>query len=119
LKKEGTTTAVTTGSLSDINTALTNLTSTYKAGTNLADATNNGFGTYVLTWEWAFESEGNSGIDDVDRKDTLLGDLIAGTTITPSDNNAAPTSAEGLTASANSYNANVDATFTITVTQVD
>jgi hypothetical protein len=117
LKKEGTTTAVATGSLSDINTALTNLTSTYKAGTNLADATNNGFGTYVLTWEWAFESEGNSGIDDVDRKDTLLGDLIAGIEIAPSANK--PTSTTGTTASANSYNANVEATFSITVTQVD
>jgi hypothetical protein len=114
LKKNGS--EVKSGTLSEINTALESETTTYAAGTDLSSTTN-GVGTYTLTWKWAFGSD--SGIDDVDRKDTLLGDLIAGTTITPDTNNAAPASAEGLTASANSYNANVDAEFTITVTQVD
>lgn len=44
---------------------------TYAPKTDLSSAT--GFGNYVLTWEWDFGSTAN------DKKDTVLGDLAAGT----------------------------------------
>lgn len=100
-----TTTLVDKKKLSELETALENLSaSTVKANTDLAGA--DGIGTLKLTWEWDFES---SGAGTYDKQDTLLGDLAAGTTLMPS---------VALT-DGTDYSLNTDVNIAITVTQVD
>ncbi|MCD8364431.1 MAG: hypothetical protein LUC83_01195 [Clostridiales bacterium] len=49
---------------------------TYAPNTDLSSA--NGFGSYVITWEWPFEILNGTVADEtVDGCDTILGDLIA------------------------------------------
>jgi len=63
---------VTNGTLAQLVTALEAISDTeVDANTNLGTE----FGEYVITWKWDFN--GN------DQADTLLGDLAAGTTLTP------------------------------------
>ncbi len=38
--------------------------------------------TYKVTWEWAFEDADSANVDKTDRKDTILGDMIACDTTT-------------------------------------
>lgn len=96
--KKGTTPLVTDGTLAAVKTALeaTTLSKEYAANTDLSDA----IGDLVLTWKWDFS---DSSIADVDKKDTLLGDLAVD---------------GSLTAAAN-YNLNTEFAVTISVTQVD
>lgn len=65
------------GTLAQVKTALTGLTARYDANTDLSTAV----GTLKLTWEWDFDA---SGAGTNDKQDTLLGDLAAGTELTPS-----------------------------------
>ena len=65
------------GTLAQVKTALTGLTARYDANTDLSTAV----GTLKLTWEWDFDA---SGAGTNDKQDTLLGDLAAGTALTPS-----------------------------------
>ena len=70
---------VATGTLSDIADYLngTSMNADFIApNTNLSTA----YGTYSLTWEWDFD---DSDAGTYDKQDTLLGDLAAGTTLTP------------------------------------
>lgn len=67
LKKGGTTLA--RGTISEINTELGNLSEDCAPGTDLSKE----FGTYTLSWEWAFE---DTDIDKKDQADTLLGTLV-------------------------------------------
>lgn len=76
--KKGTT-QVATGTLSDIADYLngTDMNVNFIApNTDLSTA----YGTYSLTWAWDFDA---SGAGTYDKQDTLLGDLAAGTTLTP------------------------------------
>lgn len=104
--KGGTETTLVNGvKLSELETALEGLSAaTVDANTDLAGA--DGIGTLKLTWEWDFD---NNGAGTYDKQDTLLGDLAAGTTLTP---------ATSLTAGTD-YNLNTDVKIAITVTQVD
>lgn len=71
LKKQGTA-ILTDGTLADLKTALEGISvAKVDSNTNLETA----FGDYEITWKWDYE--GN------DQADTLLGDLAAGTTLTP------------------------------------
>ena len=100
-----TTTLVNGGTLSALETALEGLSAaTVNANTDLAGA--NGIGTLKLTWEWDFDA---NGAGTFDKQDTLLGDLAAGTTLTP---------AKTLTADTD-YSLNTDVRIAVTVTQVD
>ncbi|MBQ8403328.1 MAG: hypothetical protein IJX55_02750 [Clostridia bacterium] len=65
LTKDGTTDALATGTLTDIKTAMEELSANYAPNTNLE-------ATYTLSWEWAFN--GNNDIAD-----TYLGNVAAGT----------------------------------------
>jgi len=96
-KNGSTDTLVSAGNITAITTALTNLTKEYSANTDLSKEV----GTLTLTWEWAFE--GN------DKEDTLLGDLAAGTALTPSI-----TLVDGT-----DYNLETGLKITVTVTQID
>lgn len=99
----GTTTLVDAGRLDAVETKLEALSSTnIAANTDLSKK----IGTLKLTWAWDFD---DSGTGTYDKQDTLLGDLAAGTTLTP---------ATTLTAGTDYYlNTNVE--IAITVTQVD
>lgn len=71
LTKNGTA-VVTDGTLAQLATALEAISTTkVDANTNLSTS----FGEYVITWKWDFNGNDNA--------DTLLGDLAAGTTLTP------------------------------------
>ena len=64
------------GTLAQVKTALTGLAARYDANTDLSTAV----GTLKLTWEWDFDDSENGTYD---KQDTLLGDLAAGTALTP------------------------------------
>lgn len=88
---------VTGGKLAEVADALEDLTAaSIDANTDLSTAV----GTLNLTWEWAFE--GN------DKADTLLGDLAAGTTLSPAN-----------ALSETDYNLEEKIKIAVTVTQVD
>lgn len=70
------------------------------ANTDLADATNGGFGEFNITWEWDFDDEGRGTYD---KEDTLLGCLAVDPTL----------------ADDNSYNLYTGLKITVTVTQLD
>lgn len=64
-------TELASGTISKINEYLaTTLSKDYEAGTDLSTV----FGTYTLSWKWAFE---DAGIAKKDQADTLLGALAA------------------------------------------
>ena len=91
--------------IADVKTALENLSAYYNTNTDLEEEV----GTLKLTWEWAFGGEQtlNGTTFDattVDKADTLLGDLAAGT-------------ATGV-ASAD-YSLDTSVAITVSVTQVD
>ncbi|MBR2028540.1 MAG: hypothetical protein IKA10_06105 [Oscillospiraceae bacterium] len=95
-------TMVNGGTMADVETALAAINNTYEANTNLATEV----GTLKLTWAWDFD---DAGAGTYDKQDTLLGDLAAGTTLTP---------ATTLTAGTD-YSLNTEVKINITVTQVD
>lgn len=69
LKKGGT--KLASGTISDINTKLSALSKDCVAGTDLSTV----FGTYTLSWKWAFEDTAIT-----DKADTLLGTLATSAT---------------------------------------
>lgn len=87
------------GTISDINAYLASLPKDFAPGTDLGTE----FGTYTLSWEWAFE---DSTIGKKDQADTLLGFL------------AANNSAFGYQAITD-YNIVIGFTLAATVTQID
>lgn len=101
-KNGSTTPLVSGGKLSAVETALEGLSKKYDANTDLA----NEVGTLNLTWAWDFD---DSGKGTNDKQDTLLGDLAAGTTLTPTTTLASGTD----------YNLTSSIEISITVTQVD
>lgn len=102
-KGGSTTTLVNAGRLNAVETALEGLSKTnIAANTDLSTEV----GTLKLTWAWDFD---NSGAGTYDKQDTLLGDLIAGTTLTP-----ATTLTDGT-----DYNLTTDIAIAVTVTQID
>lgn len=93
-------TELASGTISKINEYLaTTLSKDYEAGTDLSTV----FGTYTLSWEWAFE---DAGIAKKDQADTLLGVL------------AADHSAFGYVLGTN-YQTGISFTLAATVTQID
>ncbi len=118
--------------VSDLNTSFKN--TTYKANTDLSTTE---ISSFNLTWEWAFETEGENSGTTMNRADTLLGDLaadagadngIVGTAISDINTNAKKTVLSKVTAGSglkpgdsdtNTYNLNTNFGFSITVTQVD
>lgn len=92
-------TELASGTINDINAELGKLSQDYAAGTDLGAE----FGTYTLSWEWAFE---DAGIAKKDQADTLLGALAA----TPS------ASSYKL---GTDYQTGISFTLTATVTQID
>jgi hypothetical protein len=98
-----TTGTVATGNLKDIKKAFEDLSKNWEPGTNLEEK----YGNYELTWAWAYGDEDTD--TGFDAHDTLLGDLQAGTTLTPSTTLTNGTD----------YNLDIDFTVTITVTQID
>lgn len=97
LKKDGS--EPISGTISEINTKLGALPKDYKAGTDLGAE----FGTYTLSWEWAFE---DTAIANKDQADTLLGTLATSATAVPG-------------VGVDSYSPFVQLTLTATVTQID
>lgn len=97
LKKNDT--ELASGTINDINAELGKLSQDYAAGTDLGAE----FGTYTLSWEWAFE---DAGIAKKDQADTLLGTLAA----------SGPNS---LGVNIENYSPQVLLTLTATVTQID
>ncbi|MBQ4342984.1 MAG: hypothetical protein IJC38_03750 [Erysipelotrichaceae bacterium] len=85
--------------LNQLMTKLNDLSGHYDAGTELAGE--NGFGTYVITWEWIYD--GN------DKADSLLGSLNSGSTEIQN-----MSLKEGI-----QYNLQTDLKIDIAVTQVD
>ena len=71
LKKKNVDEPVATGTLQEINVALSGISKDYAPNTNLADA-EAGVGEYSLSWEWVF-----TGNDPTDKLDTLLGQVAA------------------------------------------
>lgn len=97
LKKDGT--ELARGTISEINTKLGALSKDCAPGTNLSTD----FGTYTLSWEWAFE---DADIDNKDQADTLLGTLATSATAVPG-------------VGVGSYSPLVHLELTATVTQID
>lgn len=87
------------GTISDINAYLASLPKDFAPGTDLGTK----FGTYTLSWEWAFE---DSTIDKKDQADTLLGALAAKQSAFPYDPGT-------------DYHTGISFTLTATVTQID
>lgn len=93
------------GSLLDVKAKLEDLSQTViDANTDLAEQDYGGI--YQLTWKWDFDASGAGTNDD---QDTLLGDLAAGTSLTPTT-----TLADGT-----DYNLEAAISIAVTVTQVD
>lgn len=88
-----------TGTLDNIATFLNGYTVDYAPGTNLSAVP-----TYKLSWAWEFHVDEN-----LDKADTILGDLAAGVSIKKGD--SAITAAD--------YSTEVSYTLTITATQID
>lgn len=97
LKKDGS--EPISGTISEINTKLGALPKDYKAGTDLGAE----FGTYTLSWEWAFA---DPTIDNKDQADTLLGTLATSATAVPG-------------VGVGNYSPLVHLELTATVTQID
>ena len=109
LKKGGEAVSGANGvSLSELKTFLATYTDNVAAGTDLGAAAN----TYTLTWEWPFVAAGNdnNAVKLQNQCDTLLGDLVANTTLTPNLPSGYDTT---------KYSTGVSITLTITVEQVD
>lgn len=106
-----------TGNLDKIIQAL-NSDTVYQAGDNLADS----LGNFTLTWKWDYE---NATDENIDKADTLLGDLAADENIVSNvaekigNTVSVPTSGDGVVASNNKYNLNTNLNIKVTVTQVD
>lgn len=106
-----------TGNLDKIIQAL-NSDTVYQAGDNLADS----LGNFTLTWKWNYE---NATDENIDKADTLLGDLAADENIVSNvaakigNTVSVPTSGDGVVASNNQYNLNTNLNIKVTVTQVD
>ena len=85
------------------------------AGTDLATK----IGDISLTWEWAFSDTDSSAGTNVDKADTLLGDIAAGTVIDHVDGNQGKTELPENYVTGTNYSTDVSINFTVTVTQVD
>ncbi len=72
-------------SLSDLDTAIEKIQSTYDPNTDLGIVKNS---DVVIAWKWPFEVTGNSVVDSCD---TVLGNLIAGTEVVKMDTGNAVT----------------------------
>ena len=102
LKKGGT--ELASGTISKINAYLATLSKNYDAGTYLSTV----FGTYTLSWEWAFGDTAITAIPTTtDKADTLLGALAA----TPSAFSSYVLGTD--------YQTGIGFTLTATVTQID
>lgn len=97
LKKNGN--VEETGTISKISAYLGDLPKDYAAGTDLSAE----FGTYTLSWKWAFD---DSTIENKDQADTLLGALAAKQSAFPYDPGT-------------DYHTGISFTLTATVTQID
>lgn len=106
-----------TGNLDKIIQAL-NSDTVYQAGDNLADS----LGNFTLTWKWNYE---NATDENIDKADTLLGDLAADENIVSNvaekigNTVSVPTSGDGVVALNDQYNLNTNLNIKVTVTQVD
>ena len=97
---ESPTTLVNAGKLSDVVDKLNDITTpSIDANTDLGAR----FGTYKLTWEWSYGTEGTT-VEDNDRQDTLLGKIASG---------------EETTVGASKYKLEENLAFKITVVQID
>ena len=92
---------VAQGNLTAIKTYIEGLSGNYQAGNNADNSLAKINGTYTLSWAWKFDENGN---DNVDKADTLLGDLAAETV------NGVSTA---------DYDLNTNFAISITVTQID
>ena len=90
---------VNAGKLSEVVEKLKAITASIDADTDLGTK----FGTYKLTWEWSYGTEGTT-VDDNDRQDTLLGKIASG---------------EETTVGASKYKLEENLAFKITVVQID
>lgn len=97
----------TYSNIADIATAVDNLDATYQANTDLANV----IGTKTITWEWTFSKD-----TDTDTKDTILGDIDAGSIVVKTTDNGTTYSA---VAETTDYNLNVAFNMSITVEQID
>lgn len=88
-----------TGTISEISAHLATLSKDCAPGTNLSTE----FGTYTLSWKWAFE---DADIVNKDQADTLLGALAAKQSAFPYDPGT-------------DYHTGISFTLTATVTQID
>ena len=103
-------TQVAQGNLNAIKAYLDGVSKDYAANTDLTTT----FGNYTLSWAWAFEDEDN---DYVDKADTLLGNLAAGT-VTDGKYDTAAQTFTTMTADTD-YSTNIEFKLTLTVTQID
>lgn len=97
LKKNGN--VEKTGTISEISAYLATFSEDYTAGTDLSRE----FGTYTLSWKWAFE---DATIENKDQADTLLGALAAKQSAFPYHPGT-------------DYHTGISFTLTATVTQID
>lgn len=95
---------VKNGTLEDVKDALEEFADSYDANTNLSKK----IGVFKLTWEWDFQ-KGNKG--KFDQQDTLLGDLAAGTELTPTPDSEL--------VAGDDFNLNTSFKISISVTQID
>lgn len=86
------------------------------ANTDLSDVENGGIGSFTLTWEWAFSDTESTAGENVDKADTLLGDLAAGVVIDFEDGEQDDIE---LPEDYDDYNLDVEVSLSITVTQID
>lgn len=100
--------------LANINTYLSSQEFTFDAGTNLS--TQSTLSNYSLTWKWAFSDTTSSAGANVDKADTVLGDLAAGGDFLTKIKKGA-TLSNALTGE--DYKLDEAVKITITVTQVD
>lgn len=105
-----------TGSLAQIQAVLNAINGTdgvyVDAGSNLATT----IGDLTLTWEWAFSDTSSTAGASVDKADTLLGDIAAGTVIDYEDGEQTKTELpDGYT----NYSTDVSIKIAVSVTQVD
>lgn len=90
----------------DVATAINGIYATYRANTNLSTA----IGTKTITWEWPFNTD-----DDTDAKDTILGDIAAGSIVVKTTDSGTTYS----TISDTDYNLDIGFNMSITVEQID
>ena len=108
-----------TGTLSQIQAVLTALNSTdgiyVDAGTDLATK----IGDITLTWEWAYSDTSSTAGQNVDKADTLLGDIAAETVIEYVDGRQSKTELPSGYVKTTNYSTDVSINLAVTVTQVD